>query len=424
MVLVINLWGYRMNSIKNLLVSQILKYIIIIFVSTIFLLNIAFYVFSNNQYLREIERQYTALYNMTAHLAAEEDIQTLEVYLEHYTHTNEVLIQFNNAEGQSVFSNDQDSQLDKYEAVYYDESLVGYLAVNFEPSMLSKDILSGFIGLNFISITLFALGVYILFKFFRKESNNIRRDLSHIGIEGSIFSYKEINQIHTQLTTIQEQKDKQRIVYESHIKSLAHDIKTPLTVIRIYTDSLVEGNLMPTKDILVDLREETMKISDLLPKFIEPDYVELPYLQDISLFIERYVNKYREVFDSKQITIETRLEPLALSVSDKDIGRLIEHLTFNAFYYSNPHSAIKISTHKDSQLFIIEDEGIGMSEETIDRITKGPYRSKEAMLLNEKGSGIGFQVINEIVQKLGATIHLESGVGRGTKISICFSQKK
>lgn len=410
-----------MNSIKNLLVSQIFKSVLIIFLSTIFILNIAFYLFSNNQYQKEIARQYDALYNMTAHLSTEENFGTLIIYLEHYTHNNDVTIHFKNITEQTIFSNDIDAKLQNYEAVYYDDILLGYIAVNFESSKLSKDILYGFIGLNLTSIILFAFGMYILYKFLRNENTKLRLDLNHIETESSVFSYKEIKQLHVQLMNSQIQREKQRSVYESHIKSIAHDIKTPLSVIRIYADSLVNEKLNPTKDVFLDIQVETIKIMNLIPKFIELDYVEIPYLQNISLFINKYAHKYKEIFESKQISITLELETLFVNISDKDLERLIEHLLFNAFYYSNPQSNITISVQNKTRRLVVSDEGIGMTSETIINILKGPYRSEEAMKFNEKGSGLGLQFVKDIVRKLEANLQIDSVVGHGSKISIQFS---
>lgn len=409
-----------MNSIKNLLVSQIFKHVLIIFLSTIFLLNIAFYFFSNNQFQKEIARQYNSLYNMTAHLSTEENFETLVVYLEHYTHNNDVIIHFKNITEQTIFTNDIDEQLQKYDAVYYNEILIGYIAVNFGSSKLGSDILYGFVGLNLISTALFAIGMYILYRFLRNENTKIRMDLNHLETENSVFSYTELNQLHLKLINNQAQREKQRSIYESHIKSIAHDIKTPLSVIRIYADSLVNEKLNPTKDIFLDIQIETAKIMDLIPKFIELDYIELPYVQDVSLFINKYANKCKEIFESKQINISLQLETLLINISDKDLERLIEHLLFNAFYYSNPHSNITISIHNKDRSLVIEDEGIGMTNETILNILKGPYRSEEAMKLNEKGSGLGLQFVKDIVQKSRAILKIDSVVGKGSKITIQF----
>ncbi len=409
-----------MNSIKHLLITQIFKSIIIIFLSTIFLLNITFYLFSNDQFQKEIERQFDALYNMTAHLSMEDNLQTLEIYLEHYSHTNEVIIHFKNDDGVSVFSNDDEHLLQRFEEVYYEDILVGFIAVNFESSSLSKDMLYGFIGLNLLSFTLFALGVLILYNFLKKENTKIKNDLIHIGIEDSIFTYSEIRVIHEELISNRAQKDQQKNIYEAHIKSLAHDIKTPLSVLKIYADSLINDMLEPSKEILHEIQEEVGKISDLIPKFIEHDYNELPYDQDISIYISKFVKKYREIFDSKRISIETHIEPFNLNISDKDLERLIEHLMMNAFYYSKHHSKIKIIVDENMRKLVIEDHGIGMSAETIQMIMKTPYRAIEAMMMNEKGSGIGYQIIKEIIKRIGASIHIESEINQGTKVSVVF----
>jgi hypothetical protein len=388
--------------------------------STIFLLNIAFYFFSNDQFQKEIGRQFDALYKMSAHLSKEENLQTLEVYLEHYSHTNDVIIHFKDDDGVSVFSNDDEHLLQRFEEVYYDDILVGYIAVNFESSSLSKDMLYGFIGLNLLSFTLFAFGVVMLFKFLKKENSKIKNDLLHIGVEDSIFTYREIMTIHEELISNRAQRDKQKNTYEAHIKSLAHDIKTPLSVLKIYADSLINDMLEPSKEILNEMKEEVGKISDLIPKFIEQDYNELPYVQDISIYISKFVKKYREIFDSKKISIETYLESLKLNISDKNLKRLIEHLTMNAFYYSKHNSTIKIIVDEQTRTLVIEDNGIGMSKETIQMIMKSPFRAKEAMILNEKGSGIGYQIIHDIIKHTGARIHIESEIDHGTKVSVHF----
>lgn len=420
MVSVINLWGLEMNSIKNLLITRIFQSILMIFLLTIFLLNIAFYFFSNDQYQKEIQRQYDALYTMTAHLSTEENFDTLEVYLEHYTHTNDVIIHFKDHDQQSVFTNDTTQELTEFEPVHYQDTLVGYLAVNFESSRLGKDILYAFLWLNAISITLLSLGTLILYRFLVNENKKIQHDLSSIGQKDALFSYQEIHHIHTQVVNHQEQKMKQKHAYESHIKSIAHDIKTPLSVIQIYNDSLIEGKLSPTKEVLNDMKEEIDKINTLIPKFIESEYRALPYSQDITLYIKKFAHDYKEVFDRKEIRIDLHLESLSVYLSDQHVKRLIDHLLFNAFYYAYPHSVIYVTTNQDQRKLIIKDQGIGMSKETISMIFQGPYRSHEATLLNEKGSGIGFQIVRQIVEDLKATLSIDSEVNQGTTITIQF----
>ncbi len=402
------------------MISQIFKYILAIFLSIIFLLNIAFYIFSNIQYQKEIERQYDALNIMTAHLSTEENYETLEIYLEHYAHINDVIIYYKDMNQNTIFSNDVDQILRNEKEVMYEGTPVGYLAVSYQNSTLGREITYGFIGLNFISITLFIIGVNVLFRYLKKENQHIISDLDNLENPNKSIKYFEIAKLQKKLIESSEQKDRQKKIYESHIGSLAHDIKTPLSVIQIYTESLKNRKLEVNNEILSDLHEEAKKIENIIPKFIKGNYIELPYLQDITLFICDYVERYREIFETKKLNVVTKLEPLSVKISDLDLGRLIEHLSFNAFYYSDDASNVFIVTSTKHRQLIVEDEGIGMNKETIEHILAGPYRTEKAIKMNEKGSGIGYQIILDIIDRNNAKVEIKSEVDKGTKVIVSF----
>jgi len=193
-----------------------------------------------------------------------------------------------------------------------------------------------------------------------------------------------------------------------------------LSVIQIYTESLKNRKLEVNNEILSDLHEEAKKIENIIPKFIKGNYIELPYLQDITLFICDYVERYREIFETKKLNVVTKLEPLSVKISDLDLGRLIEHLSFNAFYYSDDASNVFIVTSTKHRQLIVEDEGIGMNKETIEHILAGPYRTEKAIKMNEKGSGIGYQIILDIIDRNNAKVEIKSEVDKGTKVIVSF----
>ena len=409
-----------MKSIKNVLIHRVFQSTAIIFLMAILILNFAFYVFSNVQYQQEIKRQFTDLYEMSAHLSTEESSDNIMVYLQHYTHTHEVVLSYYDVEGSLVFSNDVKGQLNNQQAVYYEDTLVGYLAVTFESSQLNQDMLYGFIGLNLISFIVFACGILLLYRFLKRETIQIKQDLSNINHKNSSIEYLEIVQLQRRLFQYEEQKEKQKQIYDLHIKNLAHDIKTPLSVIQIYIESLALDKITYSKTILTDIQEEMSKIAHLIPKFIELDYVTLPYHQDISLYVTNFIDKYRDVFLSKNIIIKTELEPLFITISDLDLERLIEHLVFNAFYYSHEHKTITITIDQTQKRLTIRDEGIGMSEHTLQCIMQGPYRAEEGKTFNEKGSGYGYQIINSILSRVHGNLQIQSSLGEGTVVTIVW----
>jgi two-component system phosphate regulon sensor histidine kinase PhoR len=100
--------------------------------------------------------------------------------------------------------------------------------------------------------------------------------------------------------------------------------------------------------------------------------------------------------------------------------RLLEHLVFNAFYYSNPGAKIRVELSASDHTLVVSDSGIGMSEETIAAILRGPYRDERGIKYHQKGSGIGFQIVFDIVKRLHAKIDIQSVVNVGTTIRIQF----
>ena len=91
-------------------------------------------------------------------------------------------------------------------------------------------------------------------------------------------------------------------------------------------------------------------------------------------------------FNLKQMTVEKKLEDLDVLISTIDMKRIIEHLIFNAFYYSPSNSKISVSTDTIKRELVVIDQGIGMTQETIQKIKQGPYRGEEANQFHQKGT--------------------------------------
>ena len=69
---------------------------------------------------------------------------------------------------------------------------------------------------------------------------------------------------------------------------------------------------------------------------------------------------------------------------------------------------------------MIKDHGIGMNKEHIEKLKQGPFRSKETKHLYKEGSGMGLQIVQDIVKKYGFKIDFESQENQGLKVIIFF----
>ncbi len=98
------------------------------------------------------------------------------------------------------------------------------------------------------------------------------------------------------------------------------------------------------------------------------------------------------------------------------IEQVLDNLISNALKYTNEGSVDLTYTSKDSKVtVIIEDTGIGISDEHLDRLFDRFYRTDKARSRDKGGTGLGLAVVKSIVKGHGSEIHVESEVGQGTR---------
>lgn len=408
-----------MTSLKQLLNQKIFIAVLSLFILFIVLFNTVYILILNYQYQQESKREYGALVTMVSHLSTDSH-EALIGYLEHYTHIHQVTITVLTMNDEVIFTNDDSQTIDHFETVDYQGTMVAKIGVDFETSQLSMDYGFGFVIINVVLFCLFIIILWSLRRYLSRWVILIKHDVDQLNTKQPKMYFSEFQAASDQILLEEEEKQKQKAVYESHIQSLAHDIKTPLTVIDIYTESILNHQMVPTDEIIADIHTETQKIAKLVPKFIETNTNDLVYNQDISVFIRQYHRKYKEIFQIKLIEFDITLESLQVMISNQELSRLIEHLTFNAFYYANPKSHIHVSTSNQNRTLVIQDQGIGMTEETISAIQKGTYRATDASKYHQQGTGIGYRIVMDIIKRLDAKITISSTIGVGTTVTIYF----
>jgi two-component system phosphate regulon sensor histidine kinase PhoR len=109
-----------------------------------------------------------------------------------------------------------------------------------------------------------------------------------------------------------------------------------------------------------------------------------------------------------------------ISVDEVHFSNLLSNLIDNAIKYSNENILIKVSTHSTTKLLIIriEDNGIGMSKETVKRIFEKFYRAHTGNLHNVKGFGLGMSYVKTVIDAHKAKIRVDSTLGKGSIFTI------
>ena len=129
--------------------------------------------------------------------------------------------------------------------------------------------------------------------------------------------------------------------------------------------------------------------------------------------------------EAKGLKLQMEIHQDIKFISDKRrINVILNNLISNAIKYrdaSKGNSFVYILVHcsKENAIITIEDNGIGIADKEKEKIFEMFYRATAL----SSGSGLGMYIVKETIEKLGASIHLESELGVGTKITVTIPQQ-
>lgn len=207
----------------------------------------------------------------------------------------------------------------------------------------------------------------------------------------------------------------------------AHDLRTPIAVIRGFID-LVADSRTPPEDftefvniIRATLHDMLMLLNSLLDlSAIESGKVQLALARtDVTEFVERVVRIQRVLGAQKNIRVDTLIEPgLPMFPFDRvRIEQVLNNLFSNAFKFSHGDTTVTMSVRKagDSIEFSVADQGIGVSPEEIDRVFREFQKLQSRPTADESSTGLGLSICRRIVEMHGGTIGVESAPGQGSR---------
>ncbi|WP_298841660.1 HAMP domain-containing sensor histidine kinase [uncultured Clostridium sp.] len=200
-----------------------------------------------------------------------------------------------------------------------------------------------------------------------------------------------------------------------------HEIKTPITTSKLLLES---GN-----EARESLKEEIEKIEDYVEKVLyysrsnsfSQDYI----LSQVSInkLISESIKKHSIIFIKKHIKLINKVpETLVIDTDKKWLIFIIDQLLSNSLKYTSNGGSIIFKTSEATKevLLIVEDTGIGIKSEDINKIFKKSFTGANGRNENLKASGMGLYLAQKIAKKLAHYITLESEYGIGTKVIIHF----
>jgi len=211
------------------------------------------------------------------------------------------------------------------------------------------------------------------------------------------------------------------------ISSITHEIRTPLTSIKGWGETIITGDFSDKDEIEIGLNiiiKETDRLSSMVEELLEFSKLEAGNLilykekTDIILLLKDIISIYKGKFSKKKIdgVLNSEFDSLLLNIDSNRIRQVIINILENAYKFSNYNSKIIIDVKKEKKYvkIAIIDSGVGISKENLENVKKRFFKGSS----KQPGSGLGLAISNEIMKLHNGEISIESKLHEGTTVNI------
>ncbi|AYD40857.1 sensor histidine kinase [Clostridium fermenticellae] len=346
-------------------------------------------------------------------------------------------------EAWNVIKNNQDNVLyDNYYKVFYRKNDICIVRYSLKPRFRTSFLQNCFPNIELIAVILLIvllIGEILLLsavfaKYISKEmkilmeiSNKVRdKNLEFTSKHSNIREIEEvINSLNDMKCELKNSLEKQWNMEEfkkNQISALAHDIKTPLTVIKgnaeLSRESISKVDSIRYDDYILKNVDEIQKYLKLLIGMTKSEsmFIFKPNEIKSEVFFRKIIDKEEALAAEKKLRLINKVENVpGLFYADEELlYRSIMNVISNAIDYSPNCGRLifKICRHGKSLEFVIKDSGIGFSDEDIESATEQFYRGDKSR--NSKDHyGMGLSITNSFIKLHGGVIELSNSKETG-----------
>ena len=266
-------------------------------------------------------------------------------------------------------------------------------------------------------------------KILKFHANSIKQNGEN-GIEGIIITIQDV----TELRKLER-------VRTEFIANVSHELKTPLTSIKGFTETLKSFDFDDKQDairFLNIIEDEADRLYRLINDILSLSELEQKKTKtvkekiDIEKAVEEVLSVLKSQSDKKNIELSAKIQEGLESISghgDK-FKQMLINLIDNAVKYTPENGKVSIEAYKQSHnadldklIIKVKDNGIGIPKQHIPRLFERFYRVDKARSRTIGGTGLGLAIVKHIVMLFNGEIEVTSEVGKGTEFRIILPMK-
>lgn len=217
------------------------------------------------------------------------------------------------------------------------------------------------------------------------------------------------------------------------VTNVSHELKTPLTSILGYAETLENGAITDTesaKKFISKIQTNAIQLKNLVEDILELSRIEsgavtLTY-EEINLekMAENIFTQIKPLAENKGVKLYKEINPeIKTLISDNyALYHILSNLMDNAIKYTPADGAITLNIKPDPDhkkiIFSVEDTGFGIPEKDLERIFERFYRVDKGRSRDMGGTGLGLAIVKHLVASLEGLIAVESKPGKGSRFTV------
>ncbi len=214
-------------------------------------------------------------------------------------------------------------------------------------------------------------------------------------------------------------------VRKDFVANASHELKTPLTAMRGFAETLVDDDPPPEirRNFLNAIRDNSIRLQRLVDDLLDLSRLEsggwVARTEEVDLgpLVEDILRDFEPLARERGVTLEAEGGSLVLADA-QGLEQVIKNLVDNAIRYTpqGGRVAVEIQERDPVALVAVRDTGVGIPTSALPRIFERFYRVDPARSRAEGGTGLGLAIVRHLVHAMGGEVWAESELGQGTTV--------
>ena len=253
---------------------------------------------------------------------------------------------------------------------------------------------------------------------------HLQVEVSSFGIGDRLILVRDV----TQLVQIEQTR-------QDFVGNVSHELRTPLTVISGYVDTLLsQSEKLPEALIkpLEQMAQQSQRMENLVRDLLWLSKIEATATKkrireqvDLIALCHEVVDDLKGGYPSRVIEFRCKARQAKIEGDYRELFSALSNLVVNALKYSAEGKPVSLTLGETNRTLCLEvcDQGLGIAEEHIPRLTERFYRVDESRSFAGGGTGLGLAIVKHVAASHEAQLKIESELGAGSCFSLVFQRK-